>query len=364
MKKYLFIIGVDEYCGAGTITECFKNFAKSKNIDTLSFSYIKSLKQKEFLDYNFLQVSKFYKFLYYTKIFFIIITKSNQLKAVYLQESAGLGKIYDIFIMLICTLNKKICFYHNHSSGKYIRYDFFSKIIQKISKYKVRHIFLSQKEALKFVNLYGDLGKHYCISNSIFITKNKNHKKINKLSNKFSFGLLSNLSKEKGLDQFLKIAQYALKKNKLWEFYLAGPITFRQKHYLNQISKLSNTTYLGPIYDVKKKSLFYRNIDFFLFLSSYFHESEPLVILEAISNGSIPIVFDRGSISDLVFSKELIIDANANTFLSVNNIVKNIKNKNELNELSLKSFKKYQKIRAKSYSQLNRLIKDIRSLNS
>ena len=168
------------------------------------------------------------------------------------------------------------------------------------------HIFLSQKEALKFVNLYGNIGKHYCISNCIFITKNKNHKKIKKLSNKFSFGLISNLTKEKGLDQFLRIAQHALEKNKLWEFYLAGPITFRQKHYLNQISKLSNTTYLGPIYDVKKKSLFYRNIDFFLFLSSYFHESEPLVILEAISNGSIPIVFDRGSISDLVCSKELI----------------------------------------------------------
>lgn len=364
MKKYLFIIGIDEYSGAGRITEYFKDFIRSKNIETLSFPYIKSLKQKQFLDYNFLKIAKFYKFIYFTKIIFIILRKNNQLNAIYLQESGGLGKIYDIFIILICNFYKKICFYHNHSSGKYIRYDLFSKIIQKISNYKVRHIFLSKKEALKFANLYGKIGKHYCISNSIFITKIKNHKEKNKLSNKFSFGLLSNLTKEKGLDQFLNIAQNALNKNKLWKFYLAGPIMLRKKHYLNQISKLTNLKYLGPIYDVKKKSLFYRKMDFFLFLSSYFHESEPLVILEAISNGSTPIVFDKGSISDLVCSKKLIIDPSANTFLSVENIVENLKNKNKLNELSLKSFKKYQKLRGESYSQLNRLIKDIRSLNS
>lgn len=362
MKKYLLIIGIDEYSGAGRVTEYFKSLMKLKNIDTISFTYIKSMNQKQFLDYNFLQVAKFYKFIYFAKIIFTLIRENNNIKAVYLQESAGLGKVYDILVIIICRFYQKICFYHNHSSGKYIKYDFLSKIIQKISKYKTRHIFLSQKDSLNFRKIYGNIGEHYCISNSIFIKNDKVYKKRKNVSKKFSFGLLSNLTREKGLDQFLNIAKYALNKKKLWKFYLAGPIMFNKKSYLNQISKLTNLKYLGPIYDVKKKSLFYHKIDFFLFLSSYFHESQPLVILEAISNGSIPLVYDKGSISELVCSKELIIDKSANTFLSINNVVESLKNKNKLRELSLKSFEKYLKIREKSNYQLNKLIKDIRSL--
>jgi len=363
LERYLLIVGTGEFSGAGKITKYFKSFISTKKINILSLLYIKNAHQKKFFNDKYLQAAKFYKFFYFFKIIFTIIKRNNQIKAIYLQENAGLGKIYDILLMFICNFYKKNCFYHNHSSGKYIKYDLLSKIIQKISNYRIRHIFLNKKEGRNFIEKYGKLKKYYYISNSIFIKDIKSCQERNNLSKNLSFGLLSNLTEEKGLDKFLNFAKYSFLNKKSWKFYLAGPIMRKKKYYLEIISKLPNLKYLGSIYSEKSKSKFYKKVDFFLFLSSYLHESEPLVLLEAISHGTIPIVFNRGSISDLVFSKELIIDNNSNYLLSINNLVEDFIRNNQLKNLSLNSFKKFLKIRKKSQSQFNKLIKELKSLN-
>ncbi len=363
MERYLLIVGTGEFSGAGKITKYFKSFISTKKINILSLLYIKNAHQKKFFNDKYLQAAKFYKFFYFFKIIFTIIKRNNQIKAVYLQENAGLGKIYDISLIFICKFYKKICFYHNHSSGKYIKYDLLTKIIQKISNYTVRNIFLNKKEALNFKKIYGKLEKYYYISNSIFIKDIKSCEERNHLSKNLSFGLLSNLTKEKGLDKFLDFARYSFVKNKSWKFFLAGPLMRKKKYYLEEISKLPNLRYLGPINNEKSKSKFYKKVDFFLFLSTYFHESEPLVLLEAISHGTIPIVFNRGSISDLIFSKDLIIDNNFNYLSSIKNVVEDLILDDNLKKLSLNSFKKFLKIRKSSQSQFNKLIEDLISLD-
>ena len=362
LKRYLLVIGTDEFSGAGRITKFFKDSLKKQKIGFLSYLYIgNSSKQKKQNFKNF-QVSKFNKFLNFFKIIFKIFKNKKKIKALYLQENAGLGKIYDIFIILIFRIYSKPIFYHNHSSGKYINFDLLTKIIQIISGEKLINIFLSRIESRKYIYRYGNLEKYYCISNSIFIRKIKASNKKNKSLKTLKFGLISQLTKEKGFEQFINLAKYSQEKNKKWNFYVAGPIPINEKYYLNQISKLSNIKYLGVIDNSQKKILFYSKLNYFIFLSTYFHESEPLVILEAISNGVIPIVYNRGSISELICSKELIINSKSDPYLAIEKIVEKFNDKNKFKRLYAKSTKNYLNLREKSKIQFFELIHSIKSI--
>ena len=90
------------------------------------------------------------------------------------------------------------------------------------------------------------------------------------------FGLISNLTKDKGLDQFINFATYSLENDKSWKFFLAGPIMKNKRFYLKRINNLPNLDYFGSINNEKEKILFYQNLDFFIFLTTYINESEPL----------------------------------------------------------------------------------------
>ena len=108
--------------------------------------------------------------------------------------------------------------------------------------------------------------------------------------------------------------------------------------------------------------MFYSKLNYFVFLSTYFHESEPLVILEAISNGVIPIVYNRGSISELICSKELIINPKNDPYIEIEKIVEYFDDKNKFKILCAKSTKNYLNLREESKIQFFELINKIKSL--
>ena len=56
------------------------------------------------------------------------------------------------------------------------------------------------------------------------------------------------------------------------------------------------------------KDDFYKKSTFFIFLSEYKNEAEPLVLLEAISKGAIPIATKVGEIPTLIPIDELLVD--------------------------------------------------------
>ena len=84
MKRYLLVIGTDEFSGAGRITKFFKDSLKKQKIGFLSYLYIgNSSKQKKQNFKNF-QVSKFNKFLNFFKIIFKIFKNKKKIKALVL----------------------------------------------------------------------------------------------------------------------------------------------------------------------------------------------------------------------------------------------------------------------------------------
>ena len=361
MKKYLAIIGTSypERSGATNITELFLKNAQINGLNIIRFKYkISFYKEKR---NNSIFESKLSKFTSFIKIYIILIPYLKNINAAYIQENSGLGKIYDISFMLLFLVLKKKCFYHNHGYKKINRYDIFAKITQLFSAYGMKNIFNTELEAKNFIRIYGHTN-YTIISNSIFIKSPE--KRIRKTLNNgyYKFGLISNLNKAKGLDLFIEIAQNALLENNKWSFHLAGPILQKKNYYKDQIRNTKNIKYYGPIFDSKEKENFYQNLDFFIFLSTYKHESEALVILESISNGCIPIVYNQGQVASLTPDKKLIIPNGFKVYPILNNLVKDIENKNELLSLSNESINLFRKLKKKSQENMSELMIEIKKI--
>ncbi len=361
MTKFLAIIGIEEPTGASKVTNLFTDFVKKHNIKTLVFNYKLSFnKNDKHKGLNF--GSRICKFIYFLKNFYRVYINISKIKAGYIQENHGLGKVFDILFIILFLIHKKKCFYHNHSSWKYLRFDLATKVIQILSNFNVINIFLSNQEFKKFSKKYGRLRKHFFMSNSVFLKDLTSFKNNFSNTDTLKLGLLSNLTKDKGLDNFIELAKYSIDNQNPWKFYLAGPIVKNKDFYLNKINNLSNLKYLGKINNDKDKLSFYQNLDFFIFLTSYRNESEPLVLLEAISNGCIPVVYDKGSIADLICSKKLILDQKTNPSYLITILIKEIIKKQELKNLSIASSKLYKNLRQSSKRELYKLIKEIKSL--
>ncbi len=357
MKNYLAIIGTfrPTIDGATNITELFYEKSLNYNFKTLKFKY------KTFKNYNkkYQLLSRTLKFFSFLKILTCTIFNSTSIKIIYIQENGGYGKLYDIIFFILFLSLKKKCYYHHHSYAKINKYSFLSQITQFLERYGIINIFLNKEEATKFINIYGKV-RYKIISNSAFLRKGTYKKNIliNKKTN-ITFGLISNLTKEKGLLEFIDFAKFSLYKNENWNFNLAGPIIEDKDFYLRKINKINNINYMGLLKENKQKDNFFRNIDFFIFLSKHIHESESLVVLEAISHGCIPIVFDRGSIKKLIPNKKLIIKDDRNISSSIYKLIKDIFVKNETELLSKSSSEKYISIKKIANKNLNNLFKEV-----
>ncbi len=361
MNKYLAIIGTayPEMSGATNITELFFKNAQINGLNIMRFKYKVSF-YKEKRNVSIFE-SKLSKLISFIKIYGNLILSLKKINAAYIQENSGLGKLYDISFMLLFIVLKKKCFYHNHGYKKINKYDVFAKITQIISVYGIKNIFQTELEANNFIRIYGPTS-YTTISNSIFIKSPEKRIRKPLKNGYYKFGLISNLNKAKGLDLFIEIAQNSLLENNGWSFYLAGPILKKKDYYADQIRKTKNIKYYGPIFELIEKENFYQNIDFFIFLSTYKHESESLVILESISNGCIPIVYDQGQVATLTPDKKLIMPSGVKVYPLLKNLVKDIENENQFISLSNDSINLFRKLKKTSQDNMSNLMIEIKKI--
>ena len=364
MKKYLAIIGTTypEIHGATKVTDFFYENTKKHKLNILNYRYRSYLNPRKKDIYNTLFIeSKLAKLLSFFTISIRLFKDIKKINALYIQENGGFGKIYDIYFLIFFLLFRKRCFYCNHTYKKIIKYDFLTKVIQLLSSFGIKNIFLNKKEADKFIKKYGNID-FIVISNSVFIKKPTIKKRHLKKNKSLKFGLISNLNKSKGLDLFIDIAKKSSIAMKKWEFHLAGPVVNKKEYYLNEIQSLKNIKYYGPIYDSNQKQVFYQNLDFFIFFTTYKNESEPLVVLESTSNGCIPIVYNQGSLSELVPEKKLILKKRIDIFPTFKSLVEDIILNNELEILSSKSRDHFKTLKINSEKNMESLMLEIKTI--
>ncbi|MCI0466809.1 MAG: glycosyltransferase family 4 protein [Beijerinckiaceae bacterium] len=163
--------------------------------------------------------------------------------------------------------------------------------------------------------LYPKVRKIFVSHNACHIASNEiKHRNFLAPPHNLRVGMLSNLSREKGLDVALEVATRCRDRKLNITFMFAGPPIGPEAERL--LAKAGKTLegyakITGPVIN-ETKAEFFNSIDVFLFPTRYRFEAQPLVILEAMSYGLPVITTNRGYVKELVGSAGIVLELDEN----------------------------------------------------
>ena len=265
--------------------------------------------------------------------------KHNQL-TLYLGLSGGYGQIYDIFFVIISKLFGVKIYLHHHSYRYLTKKRYISQFLFSIAGIKAVHIVACESMRSDLLSLYSGPDRIRIISGigmlSLFTEKNINNKfKVNIV------GFLSNLTVEKGVLEYLNLAELFFEKHPQVKFILAGPFQDEAIRKLVElrISKINNVEYVGALYGIEKNK-FFQNIDVFIFPTRYHNESEGLVLHEALSQSVPVIAIQKGCVNQVVNSENGLTISDSEDFplAAMKKIEEWIMHPSEYQRISLNSY--------------------------
>ncbi len=224
---------------------------------------------------------------------------SARKKVLYFSPDSGFGRFLDMYIYLLASLFgfKKII--HHHSYGMLARFSHLDRFYWYLLKNDL-HIFLSDVMRKDYFAKYPEVSC-YVVNNVHAVVAAERAKVFG--DSGITLGMISNLTKEKGVYQFLDIFE---KGNSDFDFILAGPAVSKEVESEINIRVCEGLSYLGPVYEEEKND-FYNRIDIFLFPTRYKNEAQPLVILEALSRGIPVVASDVGAIKDIITDSDFLM---------------------------------------------------------
>ena len=163
---------------------------------------------------------------------------------------------------------------------------------------EAHHIFLCQTMRRGFVSQYGQVRSNV-VSNLAMLSEPIGRAVRRPSDAPVTLGLLSNLTFDKGVREFLEVVDGCISRGVRVEAVLAGPADEDVRDFLeSRLPKASAPLrWIGPVYD-EQKSAFYDSLDIFLFPTTYAVEAQPNVLLEAAAHGLLVIATDVGCISE------------------------------------------------------------------
>lgn len=249
----------------------------------------------------------------------IKISKSDADLFYFTISQSKFGNLRDLIIMKLLNLQKKKCLIHLH--GGYYRklIDNDINVIQKKANYSAIKkldgaIVLGESLKVIFDGLIDD-SKIFtvpnCVDNEFLLDYNEFISKLDNIDiNKTIKCLyLSNFIESKGYKKILDTAR-VFKENNInnIQFIFAGKF-FEKKdedYFFNFVNSndLSNIiSYKGIINGQIKKEVL-KDCDFFILMTRYPKEGQPISIIEAMANGQIILTTDHAGIPDLIKNYE------------------------------------------------------------
>ena len=207
-----------------------------------------------------------YKFISFVKISLNILF-SHRIDSIYLSISGSAGQVYEIFFLLLIRIkkiNSIIC--HHHSYSYINKKKWLSSILFWIGGSKATHIALSEGMATKLMQRYNIITKTKVLSNILFV-KDSNYEVPDKnAEDLITLGFLSNISKNKGIYEFLDLHFSLHDKHNNICSVIAGPFDDAdiEAYVLNKINNDDSIKWIGPVYNEKKVE-FFKSIDIFIF---------------------------------------------------------------------------------------------------
>lgn len=234
--------------------------------------------------------------------FVVVGARLRGYSTLYLAPHSGTGLILSCLIALVSRGVGCALAVHYHSYRNMGRHSRLMAAFLAICGPDAIHVVLAPPMARDLRRFYPSVRHIAVLSNSVFVRPRQVTRDFG--TRRLRIGHLSNLSRQKGIGIVIECMR-ALRAHGIdVELWLAGPaedtdtralVAAAQAEFGDRLNYLGR---LGPA-DVRR---FYEDIDVFLFPTSYKHEAEPLVIIDAVSAGVPVIATGRGCIGYLLGS--------------------------------------------------------------
>ncbi len=218
--------------------------------------------------------------------------KARGARLLYIAVDDGLGGLWAIlFVKLARILGLKI-FLHHHSYRYIEKRRLIMDLLVRSAGPDAHHIMLCDEMEFAFAKLY-PLAKHFFVApNSVDEVEAPISRRS--LSRDLTIGMLSNLTFEKGVREFIEILERLRRAGLEVQGRLAGPAPSDDvaEFILAKQRELGGALdWKGPVRGDAKEQ-FFADIDLFVFPTRYRTESFGLVLLEALLRG-IPVTAPR-----------------------------------------------------------------------
>ena len=233
--------------------------------------------------------------------------------SLYMSVSSGYGQLFESLFAVIARLFNASIVLHHHSFLYLNNSSAITKFLFCCCGKNVVHVVLCDIMYQKLKQNYQSITHVIKISNAVFIKGMDNFRARSDLT---TIGFIGNIEGDKGIYEFLEILRLLQKGNIKIGGVIAGPFFDNETkiRVLSFVNKLSNVSYIGPIYG-NEKIQYFNSIDALIYPTK--NDAEPLTIIESMSCGVPILARSRGCINEMVTSQAGAVIDFKDDFISV-----------------------------------------------
>lgn len=223
----------------------------------------------------------------------------------------GAGLIYNVLLSLALRLSGQAMLFYHHSSNYVMADSALMRLLLKAAG-PAPQIFCSPDMARLFFDRYGLQGEALIINNTAWVTPAFDTPSLSH-AGPVRLGFLSALSLEKGVGRAIGTLRTLRKRGVPAELALAGPKgnTHARAIVDRAVAEFGSALTIHDVVRGADKGAFLARLDYFLFPSLYPHETQSLVVPEALGAGVPVIAHDHRFVGEVVGEGGLLIPPTA-----------------------------------------------------
>jgi glycosyltransferase involved in cell wall biosynthesis len=229
-------------------------------------------------------------------------------RAVIVAMSAGFAKLFDLLVIAIALVLGRKVYVTHHSFAVFDGRT--RQLLLRVARpllRRCRHIVLCEAMRAGLSEAWGlDPADVRVLSNAALMESaaeppgHGRAEATDPLPATLRLGFIANLCADKGLWTFLDVVERARGEGIEVSALIAGPVEPAdpqlEQELRDRLRRMPDVQWLGAVHG-ERRAAFYEAIDLLVFPTVYLHESEPLVILEALAHGVPVITTRRGCIA-------------------------------------------------------------------
>jgi glycosyltransferase involved in cell wall biosynthesis len=238
----------------------------------------------------------------------LLIRHRRRLSAVYFGGAGGLGIWYQLAVLAVARLAAVPAVFHHHSYAYLNRPQRSMRLLTQVGGARCTHVVLCTGMADALRAAYPAATSVRVCSNAGLLAAAEPMRQPRD-DGPLVLGHLGNLVVEKGLPLVLDSLRKARAEGVEARLLLGGPVRSVEAEQLLAAARAEfgrALEHLGPVPPAEVDE-FYRRLDLFVFPSTFVHEAEPLVVMEAARCGVPSVAFAVGCVPALVPRADLLV---------------------------------------------------------